>query len=159
MSDTAAPETPVAAPEGHADASSGEGQGIVPADAPKGNREARYRTERNDAREALATATARIDGMQARDVERIAGKLLSAPGDLLTLSGKTVADFRDENGDIDPELVEDAATEVLAARPGLRPNVGATDLSQGHGNSHVVSSPSWSDLLKGANGSPVVTMS
>lgn len=118
-----------------------------PDEAPRGNREARYRVERNEAREALATATARIEAMQTREVERLAGAHLSVPGDLLTLSGKTLADFLDEAGEINPERVEEAAKEVLAARPGLRPNDPAVDRTQGLGHTPKAS-PSWSALLK-----------
>lgn len=62
-------------------------------EAPKGNREARYRTERNTAREELATANARVERMQRADVERLASEHLSMPSDLFSLSGNELADY------------------------------------------------------------------
>lgn len=123
-------------------------EGTDAGEAPKANREARYRVERNEARQALSAAEARIEAMQSREVERLAGAHLAQPGDLLTLSGKTLADFLDENGEVDAELVAEVAADVLAARPGLRPNARAVDPSQGTGNDGPRKvAPSWGDLF------------
>lgn len=119
--------------------------------ADKGLREARdrYRGERDSARDELAAAQARIEAMQTREVERLAGAHLAQPGDLLTLSGKTLADFLDDNGDVGAELVSEAAADVLAARPGLRPNARAVDPSQGIGNDRPARpKPSFVDLFR-----------
>ncbi|SOJ53581.1 hypothetical protein MSIMFB_01081 [Mycobacterium simulans] len=113
-----------------------------------GNKEARYRVERNEAREALAAAQSQIAALQAREVERLAGGHLSAPRDLLTLSGKTLADLLTDDGDVDPDKVEAVAVEVLAARPGLRPNARLIDPTQGHGSPPGKGHPSFVDLLR-----------
>ncbi|WP_326544658.1 hypothetical protein QGN31_23345 [Mycobacterium sp. 2-64] len=108
---------------------------------------AKYRTQRNEFRDALAEAQARIDSLLSREVERIASKNLSNPADIFTLSGKTVADVLDDNGDVNPELVEQLATEILGSRPGLRPNARAVDHTQGLG-SRGVPQPSFSGLFR-----------
>ncbi|VBA57608.1 hypothetical protein LAUMK191_04099 [Mycobacterium attenuatum] len=117
-------------------------------ESPKGNREARYRVERNEAREALAAAQARIEAIQTREVERLAGKHLAQPADLFALSGKTLADLLDDNGDVDAERVAEVAAAVLAARPGLRPNARLVDLTQGLGGNPPKTKPSFDDLFK-----------
>lgn len=147
MPEQAPAETPVEAPEGSVEPREGTpGDG----DTTKGGKEARYRVERNEARVALASATARIEAFQTREIERLAGEHLSAPGDLLTLSGRALADFVDENGDIDAEAVEEAAREVLDSRPGLRKPAQAIDRSQGRGGTER-SMPSWDALLQSSS--------
>jgi hypothetical protein len=87
--------------------------------------------------------------MQTRELERLAGEHLAQPGDLFALSGKSLADFLTEDGELDAELVTEAVSEVLASRPGLRPNQRAVDPSQGLGNNGPFKgAPSWGDLLK-----------
>jgi hypothetical protein len=116
-------------------------------EAPKGNREARYRTERNEARAERDALAARVEQLQARELERIASKSLSNPADLLRLSGKSLEDFIGEDGELDAELVTEAANELLGSRPGLRPNAAAVDPTQGHGNNAGKGAPSWGALL------------
>ena len=117
-------------------------------EAPKGNREARYRVERNEAREGLSAALARIEQLQTRELERIASKSLSNPADLLTLSGKSLVDFLDEDGELDAELITETANEILGSRPGLRPTQRLTDPTQGLGNDNPgKGKPAWADLF------------
>ena len=59
----------------------GDGTG----EAPKGNKEARYRVERNEAREQVATLTARVEQLQRLDIERVAAESLSASGGFLVV--------------------------------------------------------------------------
>jgi len=120
-------------------------------DAPRGNREARYRVERNEARTALAAVEARIAELQTREVERLAGESLSQPADLLSLGGIGLADLLDEAGNVDSAAVADAAAELIASRPGLAKNfrVPAVDHTQGQGSdSPGKSGPSWGDLFR-----------
>jgi hypothetical protein len=133
------PETTEGAPDG-ADETAADETGS------KANREARYRTERNAAREELATASARILALQTREVERLAGDL-AEPKDLLTLSGKELGDLLNEDGDVDAEAVAEAVADVLAARPGLRKNDAAIDPSQGLGGGRPKAQPTWGSLL------------
>lgn len=109
----------------------------------------RYRGERDSARDELAAAQARIEALQTRELERIASKSLSNPADLLTLSGKTLADFLDEDGELDHEQITEAANEILCSRPGLRPNQRPVDLTQGLGNDRPArGKPSFNDLFR-----------
>lgn len=97
-----------------------------------GNKEARYRVQRNEAREQLAAANDRIARLQRAEVERLAGASLSRPEDLFTLSGNDVADYLDDNGNVDPDKVAADVNVILAERPGLGP-APAVDRSQGFG--------------------------
>jgi hypothetical protein len=140
-------QTPVPGAESPVDASLGGGQGIVPDEAPKGNREARYRVERNDAREALATAQAQVEAYQTRELERVASKHLSNPADIFALSGKSLSDFLTEDGELDAELITDVANDLLGSRPGLRPTPRATDPTQGSGGIPGKRPVSWEALF------------
>jgi hypothetical protein len=114
----------------------------------KGNREARYRVERNEAREEARQLRERIDSLLTREAERVASKHLAEPADLFTLSGKSVRDFLGEDGELDAELVTSTANEILGTRPGLRPADSAVDRSQGLGGGAQSTGPQWSDVLK-----------
>jgi hypothetical protein len=119
---------------------------------------AKYRHRAKAAEEALAEATAARDDLAARveryrhaELERIASASLSNPGDLLTLTGKSLEDFIGEDGDLDADLVAEVAAEVLASRPGLSPRQLAVDPSQGTGSRYPgKAAPSWGDLLRGS---------
>lgn len=121
-----------------------------PQDEPKGNREAKYRVERNEAREALTAAQTRIEALQVREVERLASEHLAQAGDLLSLGGRGVADFLTPEGWVDHDAVADAATELIESRPGLakNPKVLATDLTQGQGSEPGKPALGWSDLFR-----------
>lgn len=114
------------------------------------NREARYRVERNEARQERDAALARIEALQLREVHRLAGEHLAQPADLLTLGEATLAELLDDDGNVDPEAVADAAAAVVEARPGLakNPKVAAVDSTQGHGGSPGGGRLDWADLLK-----------
>lgn len=113
--------------------------------APRGNREARYRTERNEARAERDAMAERIQRYQRSEVERLATEL-SEPGDVFTLSGKDLPDFLAESGDVDSAAVADAVAGILATRPGLSKPARPVDPTQGMGNNRV-DSPRWVDLL------------
>ncbi|QZH60490.1 hypothetical protein K1X22_01265 [Mycolicibacterium farcinogenes] len=100
-----------------------------------GNKEAKYRVERNEAREQLAAANDRIARLQRAEVERLAGASLSHPEDLFSLSGNDVADYLNEAGDVDPAKIAADIAEILAERPGLQRPAPAADRSQGLGGS------------------------
>lgn len=107
----------------------------------------RYRGERDSARDALAAVQARIEQMQQAEVERLAGESLAMPGDLFSLSGNTVADYLDDNGNVDPERVQADVAEILAERPGLKPQAPAYDPSQGTGGGPARSTVKWGNLF------------
>jgi hypothetical protein len=121
-------------------------------ESPKGNREARYRVERNEAREALATAQARIEQMQTREAERLASEL-AQPSDLFTIGGVSLADLLTEAGDVDDAAVAKAVAALIESRPGLAKNLTVrpyVDMSQGKNNEHVSrkAQPTFATLLK-----------
>jgi hypothetical protein len=117
--------------------------------APKGNREARYRVERNEAREERDAALATVTSLQTRELHRIAGELLAQPEDI-GLSGKELADFLTPEGWLDREAVAEAAAEIIDSRPGLakHPKVLAVDSTQGQGGSGKPKAPQWADLFR-----------
>lgn len=116
-------------------------------DQPKGNREAKYRVERNSARAERDALAARVEALQTRELERIAAGSLANPSDLLTLSGKSLQDFLDDDGELDHDLVAEAAAEILQSRPNIGHRVRATDPSQGLGG-RGKSAPSWEGFLR-----------
>jgi hypothetical protein len=133
-----------------------------PGEGPKANREARYRVERNQAREALTAAEGRIAAMQTRELERLAGEHLAQPGDLLGLSGIELSAFLDDDGNVDAEAVAEAAADLIEGRPGLakNPRVAATDPTQGaSGGATAKLQPEWVDLFKGGNRGSVASVS
>ncbi|OAT69436.1 hypothetical protein AWB85_20310 [Mycobacteroides immunogenum] len=122
-----------------------EGYDTGEQDSAPENKEARYRRQRNEAREQLAAAELRLVQLQTAELHRLAGSILSAPEDI-SLSGKPLADFLTPEGWVDRSAVEAAAREVAAARPGLAKAQPAHDLSQGRGGD-VIKSASWKALL------------
>lgn len=110
---------------------------------------ANYRTQRNEAREALAAAEARIEAFQTREVERLAAEKLSNPADLMALGGVALADLLDDDGEIDPEKVDAVAAEILDSRPGLHKqrHPSGYDPTQGIGGNPGKAQPTWGDLL------------
>jgi hypothetical protein len=130
-------------PEGEGTGEQENGSGKSP-----GAEAAKYRVRAREAEQALATAQGRIEAYQLRGLIQVAGKSLSNPADLLALSGKALQDFLGDDGDVDPELVTEAADELLSTRPGLRHAVLATDPTQGHGGASGTPPLTWADLLK-----------
>ncbi len=112
-----------------------------------GNREARYRVERNQARDERDELAKRVQSLLTREAERVASKHLSEPADLFALTGKTIKDFLGEDGEVDVEAVTQAANDLLGSRPGLAKNAPAVDHSQGLGGGGRPSQPSWEMLL------------
>lgn len=117
----------------------------------RANKEARYRVERNDARTERDALAQRVERMQTNELERIAAEVISNPSDLLALTDKTLAEFLDDDGELDSALVTEAAAELLATRPGLRKLAAAFDPSQGTGGrppKGAPAEPSFVDLFK-----------
>ncbi|PVA99345.1 hypothetical protein [Mycobacteroides abscessus] len=123
-----------------------EGKDTGEQDSAPQNREARYRVERNEAREQLAAAELRLVQLQTAELHRIAGEILSAPEDI-TLAGKPLADFLTVEGRVDRAAVEAAAREVAQTRPGLAKYQPGYDPSQGHGVP-AARTPGWAALLE-----------
>lgn len=139
MSDQQATPSPGAQIDGDEQTVPGQGNAAGEpengSESPKGNREARYRVERNEARQERDALTARVEALQTREVLRLADEL-AQPSDLLGIGGNSLADFVGEDGEVDPEAVAEAVAALVEARPGLakNPRQRAVDLSQGLGN-------------------------
>lgn len=126
----------------------GAGTGEQESGSQKGNKEARYRVERNEARAERDALAERIQRMHRAEVERLASDALSHPADLFSLSGNELADYLTEDGDVDAEKVAADVVAILAERPGLRKTTPGYDPSQGFGGTTPKnSSPSWEALL------------
>ncbi|SHV00848.1 hypothetical protein [Mycobacteroides abscessus] len=122
-----------------------EGKDTGEQDPAPQNREARYRVERNEAREQLAAAELRLVQLQTRELHRLAGEILAVPSDI-ALSGKPLSDFLTPEGWVDKSAVEAAAREVAQARPGLATYQPAHDPSQGLSGT-TQHTPSWDGLF------------
>ncbi|PBA68776.1 hypothetical protein [Mycobacterium avium] len=116
----------------------------------QGNREARYRVERNEARAERDALAARVEALQLRELVRLAGEHLAQPADLLALGGVALADLLDDDGNVDSDAVAEAAAALIESRPGLarNPKVSATDPTQGLSGGHGTPKPEWTDLFK-----------
>ncbi|SLF41010.1 Uncharacterised protein [Mycobacteroides abscessus subsp. bolletii] len=123
-----------------------EGKETGEQDSAPQNREARYRVERNEAREQLAAAELRLVQLQTMELHRLAGEILSAPEDI-TLAGKPLADFLTPEGWVDRAAVEEAAREVAQTRPGLAKYQPGYDPSQGRGIP-AARTAGWAALLE-----------
>ncbi|KMO68899.1 hypothetical protein [Mycolicibacterium obuense] len=140
-SSTESPETPEGDTPGTPETESGN-QGLADA-------RDRYRAERDTARDELTAATARIERMQRREIERLASSGLAHASDLFTLSGNELADYLDQAGYVDSDRVAADVAAILAERPGMRKPARAVDPAQGLGGKLLrkKSEPSFSDLF------------
>jgi len=120
-----------------------------PQNGSEGGTEARFRKERNEAREERDALAQRVERMQRAEVERMAGAHLHIPGDLFTLSGNEVSDYLTEAGDVDADKVAADVAAILAERPGLKRNPPAVDPTRGTGGRQAPPKrePSWSALI------------
>lgn len=117
-------------------------------EAPKGNKEARYRVERNEARTERDALAERVARMQRNEIERLAAGALAHPADLFTLSGNDTADYLTDDGDVDPDKVAAGVAAVLVERPGLGTRSPAFDPTQGTGGRPKPKPvPTWGALL------------
>jgi hypothetical protein len=115
------------------------------------NREARYRVERNEARQALDAAEALLGGYRTREVERLASEHLAQPSDLLSLGEVALTDLITDDGFVNPKAVSEAVSALIEARPGLAktpPPARAVDRSQGQGGNVGRPKPSLGDVFK-----------
>jgi hypothetical protein len=153
--------TTILGPEGNAEGvstDSGTDTPEAPNGAQKGNKEAQYRVQRNEARAERDALTQRVERMQRAEVERLATEAgLSHGSDVFTLSGNGPADYLTESGDVDPARVAADVAAVLEERPGLRKNAPAFDPTQGRGGrpeSAPKPEPSLAAMIKGTVADP-----
>ena len=147
---TTSAQTTLRSPESPADGSSAHPEGDGAGESQKGIREARYRVARNEARAERDALAQRIERMQRAEVERLAADGLSHPADLFSLSGNDIADYLNEDGDVDAEKVAADVAAILAERPGLKRGlVRGYDPTQGHGGApNTKREPTLADLIR-----------
>lgn len=114
---------------------------------------ARYRRRLREAETERDTIAERLSGFQRREVERLAGTVLSR-GDDIWLGKADVAELVDDAGQVDPEKVTIAVATVLDGRPQLRKDGRRPrpDPSQGSGRAPgqpVPRAESWQNVLRG----------
>ncbi|MCB0933297.1 MAG: hypothetical protein KDB71_15535 [Mycobacterium sp.] len=117
------------------------------AEQPTGNREAKYRVERNSARQERDELIARIEQLHQREAERIASRGLAEPADLFSVGGVTVSDLMSD-GEVDPSKVDAVVRNLVGSRPGLAKHSPAVDPTQGLHGGGGKPSPTFSDLLR-----------
>jgi hypothetical protein len=146
---TEAVETAVSPEQLDSDSQTPATEGGSARDDKPANREARYRVERNEARQERDALAARLEQFQTLEVKRLAGDL-SQPSDLLSIGGVALSDLTTEDGFVDPDAVASAVADLLEQRPGLarNPIVRAVDRSQGSGAGNTPGKPTdFSGLL------------
>ncbi len=106
---------------------------------------ARYRRSLREAETERDGLRGRVEAMQKAEVERLVAGDLAMPTDLW-LTGASLPDLLDDDGDVDPAKVADAVTAVLTERPGLRrlthPNF------DGGVRTAAPTGPTWADALR-----------
>jgi hypothetical protein len=88
----------------------------------------RHRLERNAAVAERDTLRARVDAADRREVERLAGERLQNAGDIWLTTD--VQSLRDEDGELDKDLIAERVEHVLGERPHWR-KTGPADFSSG----------------------------
>lgn len=107
-------------------------------------REARYRRELRATETERDTLRAQVESLQRAEAERMSGL---EKGAALWATGVTVADLLDDDGQLDPERVAQAAQgaqETLGARPTGTPR---PDLSQGGNGVPMQAGDAWANAF------------
>jgi hypothetical protein len=113
-----------------------------------GNAEAaRYRRQLRDTQGERDALAGRVERLQHAEVSRIVSDRLAVPGDVFAF-GLSLGDVLDDDGDVEPGLVETAVFGLLASRPGLAKAAEPAPVSLGQGNRQSASVPSWADVLR-----------
>ena len=80
---------------------------------------ARYRRRLREAEQQRDGLSERLQRLQRRDVERLAGERLSVAADLFEIGRVELAELLDDDGDVAPAKVAAALDQLLTDRPGL----------------------------------------
>lgn len=116
----------------------------------RGREAARYRRRLREVETERDALSQRVEAMQRAEAERLAAGQI-AKGSALWAAGTTLADLLDDEGNLDPEKVhqaaQSAADELGLSQPSGTP---APDPSQGSKGSDGAWEPaSWADALRG----------
>ncbi|WP_052466539.1 hypothetical protein [Mobilicoccus massiliensis] len=91
---------------------------------------------------------ARLEHMQRAEAERIASSRLAIGKDLWDVGDVDLDDVLDDNGDVDPALVETAVAALIETRPGLAtPPPRYPDMGAGRRGA-TTSAPTWADVMR-----------
>lgn len=149
--DAAAPDTGVDVPAEGADLPE-----TGSADRRLSDEAARWRVTARQAETKLVVAEARLEQMRVAEVQRLAANKLADPADLF-LGGITIDRLLGEDGEVDPQLVDEAAEAVLEQKPHWRsrPRPVGAPASAVNSDGKITGgtpTPTWADLLgKGNN--------
>jgi len=110
---------------------------------------ARYRRRLRDTESDLAGLTARVDRIETAHVERLAAARLADGSDLLALGGVDLDALRGDDGEIDDQLVEQAVTALLTARPGFAKPPRLPGFDGGQRTDITTPPADWQKLLRG----------
>lgn len=117
---------------------------------------ARYRTQLRAAEAERDTLAERLTSYQRRAAEAAIADILDEPGDLFDIGGVELADYLDDNGDINHTDLQGAAAALVDQRPKLGKNYARYgsgipqhhNWGQGGGIPPQPDTTSWSDVLK-----------
>lgn len=117
------------------------------------------KTLRGRAKDAEAerdTLRGRVEAMQRSEITRVAGDFLTDPDDIFH-SGASIADFLDDDGNVDPAMVMNSSTDLIGEHPhwakgyaGHKPpsNRPVESLKSGADAPYwKPAAPSWSDVI------------
>lgn len=109
----------------------------------------RYRLQLRETESARDGLASRLERMETRHVERLAGGRLAQGDDLLALGGVALDELRGDDGEVDDAKVSDAIDALIGRRPGLAlpPRPPSFDSGQRPG----VATPAgdWQRVLRG----------
>jgi hypothetical protein len=113
---------------------------------------ARYRVERNEARELIDRQQNVIAGLQRGQVETMVARHLFDPADIWRADGVELDTLLDEDGAVDPAKVDEAVSNAVKAKPHwARPS---PDFGAGVRGQSTTGSPSFGAALKRQIGQP-----
>ncbi|MCT1352233.1 hypothetical protein [Gordonia sp. p3-SID1431] len=117
---------------------------------------ARYRTQLRAAEAERDTLAERLTTYQRRAAESTIADILDEPGDLFEIGGVDLADYLDEDGNINSTDLQGAAAALVDQRPKLGKNYARygsglpqhRNWGQGGGLPPQPDTTSWSDVIK-----------
>jgi hypothetical protein len=146
----AEPSEAVGAPDAPED-SEADDSGPPAADRKLSEEAARWRVTARQAETKLAVVEARLEQMRIAEVHRIAATKLADPADLF-LGSITIDRLLGEDGEVDPQLVDEAAETLLQQKPHWRsrPRPVGAPASAVNSEGRIPSGttpPTWAELL------------